>query len=898
MSSSALNGGYNTVNSFSLNAVTIQFVYPWLLLLLLPAVGLMLWPYFRLPKQVRKTRNRVISLVLHSVLLTVLVLMVSGMSVTTTETNVKNDVILLVDLSDSNKSSQEDMNEFISDVLEAQEPNYRVGIITFGNGAVYASQLRSDGKAVYNDYMDARIPLGNATNIADALFYARDALANPANGRIILLSDGVQTDGNALSAVKSVADRGTRVDTVFFSFEGRSREVLISGVDVPQRATLDEILPITVTTRSASVGNATLRLYDNGEFFADMDVNLSGGVDNFVFEYPLIVPNLHEFSVEIISEGDTLEENNTYYAYINIEISTNVLVVDGTGNESKAFCALLEQNYDVTTILPKDLPMTISGLSKYDQVIFMNVANADLPAGFDDILTQYVEDYGGGFFTIGGNKAYMQSDMEGTKYENLLPVEPNTEKKTLGLLLVIDCSSSMTSNAVGTNIPRIQLAKEAAIACLDVLGPDDYVGVVGFNSASPADIQLIPMRPIDQKDTIIRQINDLKTAVGTYYSNAINAVVSTITTFDKTDAKHIIFLADGTTNESAATIEEKVYPRINQMANRGITTSTIALGPDSISATTYLVNFAKLGKGEFYSVTDERLLKQCMVKETERVAGEYLNEKTFTPIINNRTPAVAGINEMPELGGFFGTKLKEGATMVLAHEANPIYAEWTRGKGRVGSFMSDLNGNWSSAFFNSGSTGERFILNVVSGLFPKVPSNDYDAIRAEFVQDNFTTRVSITTDVATSAISAELISPDGSRRTLTIEKLSDRAFAGTFHMTQSGLYSVVINNGTEQITTYTTFSYSSEYDVFIDETESFAFLESLSRNGNGTMLFSAENLFGRQNETIERNSDLQLPFVIICIALFLLDIFVRKFKIKWPSEIREDRRKKHEETAI
>lgn len=885
------------MNSSDLNAVAIQFAYPWLLLLLIPALGLMLWPYFRLSKQIRRTRSRVISLVLHSVLLALLVFMVSGLSVTVTEVNVKNDVILLVDLSDSNKSSEDDMNEFIGAVLKEQEPDYRVGVITFANGTVYASQLNQDGKAVLNNYANASVPLGNATNIAEALFFARDSLSNPSNGRIILLSDGVQTDGNALSAVKSVADKGTRVDTVFFSFEGRNREVLLSGLDVPQRANLNDTLQISAKTQSVSAGSATLSLYDNGELFDEMNVELTGGEDTFIFEYPLLTPNLHEFYVEISSEGDTLEENNTYYSYINIEVTTNVLVVDGTGKESGAISQLLYGTYETTVISPKELPATVYELSKYDQVIFMNVANADLPVGFDGILTEYVENYGGGFFTVGGDRAYNQSDMEGSKFEELLPVQASTAKKSLGLLLVIDCSGSMTSNAVGTNTKRIDLAKEAAIACLDVLGPDDYVGVIGFNSASPADIQSIPMRSIDQKETIANQINALRTSVGTYYSNAINAVVNTITSFDKTELKHIIFLADGTTNESATTIENQVYPRINQLANRGITTSTIALGPDSVSATTYLKRFSELGRGEFYSVTDERLLKECMINETERVAGEYYNEVTFTPYIDNRTSAVAGIDELPKLDGFFGTKLKEGATMVLVHEANPIYAEWTRGKGRVGSFMSDLSGKWSSAFFGKDSAGERFILNAIGGLFSKESATDYDAIRAEFVQDNFTARVSITTDVATDNLSAELIAPDGSRRALSIEKLSDRSFAGTFHMNQSGLYSIVIDNGTKQFTLYTTFSYSSEYDVFVDETESFAFLESLSQNGNGSMLFSAENIFGRQNQTVERTSDLQLPFIIICIVLFLLDIFVRKFKIKLPKEIREERRAKEEATT-
>ena len=43
----------------------IEFSNPWLLLLLIPAVALALIPYFRIAKRYRRTRNRVISIVLH-----------------------------------------------------------------------------------------------------------------------------------------------------------------------------------------------------------------------------------------------------------------------------------------------------------------------------------------------------------------------------------------------------------------------------------------------------------------------------------------------------------------------------------------------------------------------------------------------------------------------------------------------------------------------------------------------------------------------------------------------------------------------------------------------------------------------------------------------------------------
>lgn len=871
------------MNNFSLSSLTIQFTTPWLLLLIIPLVALMLWPYFRLPKQVRKTRNRVISLVLHSVILVTLVLMVSGMTLHSTETVVKNDVILLVDMSDSNRSSQEDMNKFIRSVLDEREDNYRVGIITFANGNVYAAQMRTDSDGVYKDYLqNDTLPLGNATNIADALLYAKSALSNPANGRIILLSDGIQTDGNALAVVKNIADGGTRVDTVFFTFEGRSSEVLISNVNLPQTASVGDMLQITVTTRSGSATAATLQLYDNGELFDTMDVDLSGGEDTFVFEYPLTTPNLHEFSVEISAQGDTLKENNTYYSYINIQTHTNVLVVDGSGSGAGAIVDILDDSYDVTTIVPEDLPMTITELSGYQEVIFVNVANADLPRGFDNVLTEYVQVYGGGFFTIGGDRAYQQNDMQGSKYEALLPVEASTENKTLGLLLVIDCSGSMNEKASGTNTPRIDLAKAAAIASVEALGPDDYVGIIGFNSSATGGT----MRSMAQKDTIINQIRSLTTATGTRYSSAINSVRSVMSTFNQTDLRHIIFLADGNANDSTSEMNT-VKSNLRQMANQGITISTIALGPDVSTAN--LQEFAQIGGGKFYNVARETELVQIMVKETTRVAGEYYTDKTFTPVVDTRTSAIAGIGEFPTLDGYYGTKLKDGATMVLVYDSNPIYAEWTVGNGRVGSFMSDIKG-MSSQFL--ADIGTRFVANVVGSLFPKVTNNAYDSVRAEFAQDNFTTRISVTTDSATAAVSAEIIAPDGARQVVSLEKLSDRAFAGIFNTDQKGVYTVLINNGSEVVTTYTTFSYSAEYYAFYDESEAFDFMEDLSKNGNGTVLFSAENLFGKDNEVFESDIDLQLPFILVCASLFLLDIFVRKFKIKWPREIVDERRNK------
>jgi uncharacterized membrane protein len=71
---------------------------------------------------------------------------------------------------------------------------------------------------------------------------------------------------------------------------------------------------------------------------------------------------------------------------------------------------------------------------------------------------------------------------------------------------------------------------------------------------------------------------------------------------------------------------------------------------------------------------------------------------------------------IPPLGGFYGTKLKDGAEMVLSGPWNvPIYAQWQYGKGKVCSFMCDLNGVWSSSFMRS-DIAKKILWNIIDSL--------------------------------------------------------------------------------------------------------------------------------------------------------------------------------------
>ena len=879
---SAWSGGYSTVNSInSLNALSLHFKNPWLLFVIIPAAAIMLIPYFRLPKQHRRTRNRVISLVLHSVMLLCLTLVLAGLSFTYTQVNIKNKVILLVDVSDSVKESEDEMGDFIKSVISEVDDGYSVGVVTFADGCVYNAKLNKAGNINTDDIFNREEPARHATDISSALLYAKDLLPSHRSGRIILLSDGQQTDGNAIATVQSLAEAGIRVDTVYFPSKGYAREVQITSVEASLK---DEVsVEALVTVESSLSQPAVLTLYDNGNMILEQSVTLSGGQDVFSLEQRLSLASLHEIRVTVGAALDTLTQNNTYYTFLNLEISTKTLLVDGGARDTELLSGILDESFDITKITVSELPDTVDKLSVYNEVILMNVANADLPAGFDDILTEYVKVRGGGLYTIGGDRAYIQDDMSGTKYEELLPVLANTDAKTLGLLLVIDSSGSMNENKVGA-YTRLELAIDAAKASVECLNPDDYVGVISFNT-NATDV-LGEMMSLDRKNDIIRRINDIKSAKGTDYGNALNKAKELLLTFNKTELKHVIFLTDGEPSY------DNYLNLVDDLARNDITLSSIALG--ATAPTEKAEEMAERGGGRFYGVSNERELKRIMVEETTVAAGHYYNEVVFTPSIVSHTSAVAGITTLPKLGGFYGSRIKEGATMVLGYEGSPIYAEWSCGLGRVGSFMCDLYGDWSAEFL-ADENGIRFINNTVGSLISKAASGGGGDLSVEFNDENFTTRAVIKTNLSDGEeLFAQLISPDGQITSVNLDKLTGTAFAGIFRKDTAGIYTLRItktgNGEISEYTVYTAFSYSKEYSAFADRDACFDFLEEISANGNGSMLFSASNLFTKESQSTSRNFNPALILLVVSAALFLLNIVARKFKLKLPGEIREERR--------
>ena len=194
-------------------------------------------------------------MVLHTIIMVLSISVLAGITFSYDLPNKNEEVILLVDVSDSGDADmglKKQKDEFIETVIEDSDKNLNLGIVTFGFDQVYAVELSKQKDGMFEQYQRAKRPDQSATDVASALEYAsslftRDTAGNLlGSARIVLISDGKETDNKALSVIKSIASTNVKVDTVYFNDDSDSvSEVQILNVETPNyNVKKDTIFPL------------------------------------------------------------------------------------------------------------------------------------------------------------------------------------------------------------------------------------------------------------------------------------------------------------------------------------------------------------------------------------------------------------------------------------------------------------------------------------------------------------------------------------------------------------------------------------------------------------------------------------------------------------------------------
>lgn len=967
-----------------MNRFSIHFSYPWLLLLLIPAFALALIPYFRLSKRYRRTRNRIISIVTHLCVMVLCICVLCGIQFRYVKTNKENEILLLVDVSDTEERAKARRDEFVRTVLaDGRYDGYKMGVVTFGFTQNYAVPLTYKVDDIYDMYKAAELPDTSATNIEGALKYAKDLFGHPESSKVVLISDGLETDGNAFSAIRALTAQGTVVDTALISEAFIENDVQITGIQLPEtHVKPNEDCTVKVLLRSRQVNkDVRVVLKDNGEAVKVTDADgkeqgakvtdLALGANEVTFTLKFASAGVHEITAEIVAAGDALAENNEYTTYINLQSFNKVLIIEQKSAESEALIKLLNDNEYVVDRLnlasgnelktANDAELkTVNDLRRYDQVIMNNVSNGDLARfdGFTEMLYSYVNDYGGGLLTLGGDDAegnahaYSRNDLRGTQYQELLPVEAINYTPPVGLVVCVDRSGSMSE--------LFEYARAGLRSCYEALTERDYIGIVSLDNEYGT---ILPLTSRTNANAITRAFaNDAlkETGGSTNFFSALQRAGEMLQSNKQVEKRHIIIVSDGYCNGE----NDPPYDEAKSLAQRGISISIVLVGSPSAEVKDNMQKLVEPGQtlklgGRVTEASGKDLIDEMYNDLRAKQVEETVNEP-FAPIVKSPTSSVFsgveyGINQdagsggsgsgsdddkekderdafrmRVKLGGFYGVKKKDGAETLLTgeYDVTPLYAQWKFGAGTVGSFMCDLTGlvrwdgspSWSAEFM-ADANGKKLILNIIDNLMP-LEDISPAAYEYQLTERNYTNTLRVYANLENGeTLEAKLVCLSGGAEDYSVSLNENSDGADVYVITpfgksnqysrcefivkKAGVYKILLtkrNADGEEIAhqtveLYKTFAFSEEYNLYPETDDAESFLVRLAANGNGKKIEDVtdpKEVFEGFITGIEKTFDPRYLFAILSIVLLLTDIAVRKFKFKWLHEIIRQKKQQKE----
>lgn len=602
------------------------------------------------------------------------------------------DVIFALDISQSiSPQSKEEGLQFIRDAIVSKREADRVGFVVFGEEAF--TQSPPD----FNPSLDIiSSPSLNGTNIEKAIELSNVFLSQSTrnNKRLVLITDGNETDGSAINSAYSSREQGIRIDVLPVLKESLE-EVAIDDLVIPERVKLGEPFTIKVILAGSISQRVRLNILQDEERVLSQELSVKEGKNLFLFSITSNKSGFHKFKAEILPKRDTRIENNTIEAFTVVEGPAKVLYVynpeDGYGD---VLSAIRLQGIDIEAISPNRLPGSTVGFSGYSALILDNIPATMLTLNQMRAIQSFVRDAGGGLLTIGGSDSFGMGSYDGTPLEETLPVDSRVIQPAnlanIALILVIDASGSMSGQE--GELSKMELAKESAQLTVDLLKDQDKVGVIAFDHSHQWIVELTSAK---DKDSIAQKISKVQPGGGTAMYPPMESAYKALKD-ERARVKHIIVLSDGQTEPG------NFKALVEKMRLSDITISTVAIGSDADIS--LMRRIAEWGNGSFYYTNDIYSVPQIFLTETLTKSRPYIVEKEFPPILNEYMDFLSGVDKIPDFLGYVSTSLKPKAKQLMsALDDEPLLAYWRYGLGKVLAFTSDSGKRWTSGWTNTSS---------------------------------------------------------------------------------------------------------------------------------------------------------------------------------------------------
>jgi Mg-chelatase subunit ChlD len=711
----------------------------------------------------------------------------------------------------------------------------------------------------------------DATNLAAALEAAAGAVPPSYVPHLVLLSDGNETEGGA---VQSAARAGVAVSTVPLPSR-EEPDVQVSLVDVPAQVREGESFHVEVVLDSNHDDEGVLELFANGVRVAEKrDCKVKKGPNPFRIQQSAPAEKVAVYTAKISGfRHNALLDNDSNVGITYTAGQPRVLVIDR--DKAQAYPlrdALVEQGIQVDIRPPRAMPDTLVDLQAYEMLILSDVAANELTRGQMEVARSFVKDLGGGLLMLGGDNAYGLGGYYKTVLEDVLPVRcdfsKEKETKPMAMVLVIDKSGSMAGE-------KMQMAKDAAKNAVELLGPRDQIGVIGFDARFT---WVSKLQSSANKSAILEQINRLDAHGGTRLFPPMNAAYQALRSANA-QVKHVVLLTDGE-------VESADYLGLaGRMWQENITVSTVAVGPEADQG--LLRQIAEAGRGRFYFAQDPSSVPQIFARETMTAGKSAIQEDPITPVVLIRTGVLANLNfaDAPLLHGHVRTRAKPASEVVLAADNathDPLLVWWRAGLGVGVAFTSDAKNRWASEWVGGWRSGySRFWAQTVRYAMRKS-----DARAAEVKVQSRGRKGLVTLDAFDSAgrflnqSSAELTVLDPRERASApaMKQTAPGRYSASFDTPERGVYHLMLKLqqlGKVHFQTSRALAIGYPDELRLRPTNE-KLLRDLAALTGGRYDPAPEEIFAPPERAVSRPLPLWPYLVMAAALLFVLDVALRR----------------------
>jgi uncharacterized membrane protein len=845
--------------------MNFQFTHPWWLLALPPALAWVIWLGWKTDIQIGVWRRQT-ALAMRIVSVVLVVLALAGWQWLRPQEGM--NVIYLLDRSQSVPSAQQEAA--LKNVNQSQArklPTDRAGVVVFGAEASLETSpsARLDVQKIHAVVDTDRTDLSSAIRLGTAAF--------PETGqkRLVLMSDGNENLGEAMSAVLAAQPLGVTIDVVPLGVS-RSGDVAVQKLGLPNNLKKGQTFEAKIFANADQPRPGTVRLFRNEQLLGEQKIELNGGKNLFTFPQSLPEPGFYTYDIQMDVPGDLVPQNNRATSFTFVRGDPRLLVVSSDPpGDANLVSALRSARLEVKAGGLNEFPATLAEMSSYDAIFLSNLAAGDMGRDKMALLESAVRDFGIGLVCVGGDQAYAAGAYRGTPLEATLPVNMELDSKKVlpsgAVALVMHGMEFNNGNEV---------ARQCALGVLDALGPQDEMGVVLWDGQ---DRWLFPLTKVGDKKALGRQIAGMRQGDLPNFENVMTMAYEGLGK-SKANLKHMIVFSDGDPGAPSDGLMQAIV-------GAKITVSSVLIsghaGPDT------MIGIADRGRGRFYDVRNPADLPQIFIKEAAVILKAAIVEEPFKPQLAVTSELVRGIaaNEYPLLYGYVGTTPKARAEMPLVSaRGDPLLAHWQYGLGRAVAFTSDAKAKWAADWVRW-EKYRQFWSQIAQWSLRRIDTADFNtevsvdkgegylSVESLDAQGNYRNFLNL---------QAAVVNPKGERQTVRLEQTGPGRYEARFPTREVGAYLLnlmEIQNG--QLRGSQVLGASVNYSPEFDATEpNLNLLQRIADTSGGKVLNPADptaNPFLHDRKKTFQPRDLWEWLLKLAVILFPLDVAVRRIQL-------------------